>query len=938
MKKTIFYITLIIIVLFSGCAQIGTLSGGEKDTIPPKFIRSNPPEQGLNFSENKITLTFDEFFVLDNLKSVFLSSPPLLKKPDFKIKRKSLVIKLNEKLKDTTTYTFLFGNAIKDYHAGNKMNDFRFVFSTGKKLDTLEISGRIIDAKTHEAREGFLVMLYKNYNDSTPIKEKPYYIAKTDTSGRFKINFIKSGKYRIFGLKDNDANFNFNLPTEKIAFIDSFIVPKVKTETKIDSLKAGTVLHTGENDATGDTLKNDTVIVSHKNIYTPDNILLFSFTEDKQVQYLVNTERNKKGMCVFQYSKDTKNLKIQGLDFNLNSENSFSEKQDSGKTAVIWLKDKNLFLKDTLRFKISYFNIDSVGNSISEQDTVTLSFNQKADTLKTPIVFVDKDDEIDYFKDFEIETETPISTADTNRIKLYKLLDTLVADTKKQELLQYYRPAPDTLVFALRRPFVHTFYIKPLNFDTVSAWFSKISSKNDTLFKYKITEKSIYKKDTLKIVLHYDNAFFKGQIQHLSDTLKLPLLKQNLISAARPAPDTLIFNFRKNFSPETNVSFAEENSKNWYRQIKTDNKKQLILKITDKNRIEEDTLMLKIRTKDYDDTKGDKIWFEYLKNLVFVHKRQKITKVSRPQKKQINIVFSKPLIADIHISTTDSLSKSDFFQMTYNKSKDTVGCTILNPEISARDTLKLIVFYPEKIKHKQINRSDTLSLIYKKKRRKHKRHFKETTTENKQKTVQKDETGKKEVVSIEILTNYALLKDSVNERFLHIKKTWEEGGSYVLKLDSSALKDYYGNFSKPKNFKFKVRKKDDYGKIILTVSGIKMISNKNFYNLNDTVSIDSVKNSVLPKGQLIVKLYDKENNLLKTEYLKKDTILTYDNIISGSYHAELIYDKNENKIWDTGNYLKNIQPERIIYYPDDIIVKPGWDNSVDIKIKAQKYN
>ncbi len=938
MKNLTYYITLLIIVLFSACAQIGTLTGGEKDTDPPKFVKSNPAERGLTFSEDKITITFDEFFVLDNLKSVFLSSPPLIEKPDFNIKRKSLIVKLHEILKDTTTYTFLFGDAIKDYHAGNKMSDFRFVFSTGDKLDTMEVSGRIIDAKTHKGQADMLVMLYNNYKDSSPITEKPYYIAKTDTSGKFNINFIKPDKYRIFALKDNDANLNFNLPSEKIAFIDSFIIPKVIKETKTDSIKAGTILHITENDTIGDTLRNDTVIITHNYKYSPKNILLFSFTEDYQSQYLVNTERNSKGQCFFQYNKNTENLKVTGLGFNLNSSNSYTERQDSGRAVTVWLKDKNLFQKDTVRFKLSYFNKDSLGNSVLEQDTAVLSYNFDADTLKKQVLFFDSKEEIDSLKDFEIETETPLLSTDTNHIKLFELFDTLVTDTKKQALIKHFRPAPNTLIFGLRRPFVRTFYLEALNFDTVPEWYSKTKSQNDTLLTCEITQNEISQKDSLKFILHYDNAYFKGQIQHFSDTLTLPLLKQNLISAARPSPDTLIFNFKKQISPETSVGFADNNTENWYTQVNSENQNQLILKITDKDCIEEDTLMLKIRTPDFDNTQGEKIYFEYLKNVVFKHKHQKINKALRPEKNQISLIFNKPLDDDINMLTTDSLIKTPAFKFKYNKTKDTVNCEILNQRFYSNDTVSVIVSYKERIKQKNIEHVDTLSLIYKKKRRKHQRHYKEKTTAGKKEPNQESNAEKKEKVSIEILTDYTTFPDSVNKRKIHIKHKWKGGVSYVLKLDSFALEDYYGDFSPVKEFKFKVRSKDDYGRIILNISNIKKISDTDFYTLNDTISVDSVSYSVLPKGQLLLNLYDKDNTLLKTEFLKKDTILTYENILSGNYHIELIYDENENKTWDTGNYLKNRQPERIFYYPDDIIVKPNWDNSVDIKIKAQKYN
>ncbi len=931
MKKFASYGILILIIFISACAQIGTLTGGEKDTIPPKFVKSIPPEQGKNFKGDKISIMFDEFFVLDNLNAVFLSSPPLLKKPDFKIKRKTLLIKLHEALKDTTTYTFLFGNAIKDYHEGNKIHDFRFVFSTGNTIDTMEVSGVVIDAKTHKKQADLLVMLYYNHTDSVPIKEKPYYIAKTDTSGKFNINFIKPGKYKIFALKDNDANLNFNLPQEKIAFIDSFIIPKIKTETKIDSFKAGSVLHFGDDDAKGDTLKKDTVIITKKYIYTPDNIILFAFTEDNLSQYLINSERPVKEKCVFLFNKTTENVKISGLNFTLNPKNSFVEKQDSGKSIIVWLNDKNLFGKDTVRFTFSYFNKDSVGNLFSQTDTTALIFNNNADTIIHRISVSDSESDVDFFKDFTIETETPILKADTSKIKLFMLFDTLVSDTKKQELLKSYRPTPDTLIFSLKRPFVNRFYIEALNFDTVPQWSVKNYSDKRKKLICKIKNKTISQKDTLKIILHYDNAFFRGQIQKFSDTLNLPLYKQNLISALRTTADTLTFNFKKKISANTTVELTENNPENWYRRIKSSDNKKLVLKIINKNLIEEDTLMLKIRTLDYDNTAGDKIYFEYLKNVIFKHKRQKLNKIHRLQKNKFYLIFNKPLVSDVKIKTLDSVKDIHPFIINYNTKKDTLNCEITDKNFINNDTLNVIILYKEKYKRGIINHADTLNLIYKKPRRKHRRHFTENQTKKGTETQDKTTTENTKSVSLKLPVKYTLIKDSVSERKYHIKYNRKEGSSYILKLDTFAFENYQNEFSEFKEFKFKVRTKDDYGNIILNISQIKAFGDKNFYTKSDTTSVDSAAYSVLPEGQVILNLYDKDNNLLKTEYLTQDTIITYNNIVAGNYHLEMIWDKNNNKKYDTGNYLKHKQPERIIYYPNDIIIKPKWDNSVDIK-------
>ncbi len=932
-KKT--QISLLILLFFAGsCAQVGSLSGGEKDTDSPVLKSSNPSFAGTNFNDNKIILTFNEFFVLDNLNSVFLSSPPLEEKPDFNIKKKSLIIKLHEKLKDSTTYTFLFGDAIKDYHEGNKIIDFKFVFSTGNKIDTLEAGGKLIDAVTHTPQKDFYIMLYEHLGDSVPLKEKPYYIAKTDSAGTFKTDYIKPGKYKIFALKDNDANLIFNLPDEKIAFIDSFIVPEVKTETKIDSLKAGTVLHKGNEDTAGDTLQKDTVIITQKYLYSPQNILLFAFTEDNTDQYLMNAEREKPGKCIFQYSKEIKNMTFSSPEFPLKKDDYYTEKQDTGKTVILWLKNKDVFNKDSLTFISSYFNKDSLGNKKPENDTILLTYNFAKDTLKHQVKLSGTENkEIDLNNPFTFETETPVRIIDTNKIKLFELIDTLVDDPREQKLLNYSRPAPDTLLFQIKRPFAKRFYPKALNFDSIPNWYTPYFSQNNTSLTCVINKKEISEKDTLKINLKYDNHYFRGQIQQFSDTLTLPLLKQKLLTLKRPAPDTLIFEFIKKISSQTEVNPANENKVNWYRKIPSPDNKKLILKITDKYLNEEDTLLLKIRTFDYDNSEGNKIWFEYIKPAVFKFKEQKITKAKRTKKNRFILSFNKPLISDIKI-TDFRLKDKNAFDINYNNTKDSVKVFILNPELIKNDTLKIGVSYKDKRKHKIIEKSDTLTLIYKKQRRKHTRH--KTTNKQSKKTNNSDSKLIGDTITIEIPKSFIIKKDSVNERKLNIFSNYKKGFKYVLKTDSFAFEDYYGNFSEFKKFKFKIRTENDYGNIILNISNIKRISDENFYFQSDSLNIDSAKYSVLKKGQLILKLYDEKNNLVKEEFLKKDTVITYKNIISGTYHLEMIYDINENKQRDTGKYLKHLQPERTFYYPDDIIIKPGWDNEVNIKFNPKK--
>ncbi len=224
---TFFYSVFISLYFFYGCATQSVPTGGDKDLTPPKVIASNPANQSVNFKGKTISLTFNEFVSLSEPQSKVIISPPLSKKPDYNLKGKSVVIDLNDSLKKNTTYTINFGTSIADITENNTLSNYHFAFSTGPVIDSLGIIGTVVNAYTQIPEKEVFVMLYKNTPDSTPIKEKPYYLSKTDVNGNFILSNLAGGKYKLFVLKDADADYLFNQPNEAIAFQKNLIDPTV---------------------------------------------------------------------------------------------------------------------------------------------------------------------------------------------------------------------------------------------------------------------------------------------------------------------------------------------------------------------------------------------------------------------------------------------------------------------------------------------------------------------------------------------------------------------------------------------------------------------------------------------------------------------------------------------------------------------------------------
>jgi len=214
MRITQFVALLLLIV---GCATVDVPPGGDIDVTAPQLVRSFPDSAETLVSPSYIKLEFDEYIVLNNLKSNLIISPPLRKSFDVKQKGKSLTLELNEYLSENTTYQFYFGNTVKDLNEGNETKDLRLIFSTGSFLDSSTLAGHILDAYTKEPQEGVKVFLFSNPGDSCLYKETPEYVTVTNKTGRFVFQNIKNKEYSVFGVKDENNNNRLD-PQEDVAF------------------------------------------------------------------------------------------------------------------------------------------------------------------------------------------------------------------------------------------------------------------------------------------------------------------------------------------------------------------------------------------------------------------------------------------------------------------------------------------------------------------------------------------------------------------------------------------------------------------------------------------------------------------------------------------------------------------------------------------------
>lgn len=238
----LFVLALLISLSFIRCANMQTPTGGPKDSIPPVILNELPVNLTRNFKQKEIVLTFDEYIKLNNQHKEFSISPDLDKQPEYRVKKKDLIITLPDSLEENTTYTINFGKGLVDYNESNPIVNYNYVFSTGPELDSLSIAGSVQNAytKTFDPKQDLdvRVLLIPNNQDSIFGKRKANIFTSVDSTGNFTFKNLREDTYRIYALKEENNDRIYNQPNELIGFLsDSIVLTQNIQEIKIEYSK-----------------------------------------------------------------------------------------------------------------------------------------------------------------------------------------------------------------------------------------------------------------------------------------------------------------------------------------------------------------------------------------------------------------------------------------------------------------------------------------------------------------------------------------------------------------------------------------------------------------------------------------------------------------------------------------------------------------------------
>ena len=353
---------VMLFLLLAGCASIGNPDGGPYDETPPQIVQAAPEDKTVNNDKRKISILFNEYIKMENASEKVVVSPPQTEMPNIRAVGKRVKIDLFDSLQANTTYTIDFSDAIVDNNEGNPLGKYTYSFSTGEIIDTMEVSGTVLNAENLEPVKGILVGLHSadtTFHDSLFTTRPFLRVARTNGSGQFTIKGVKKGNYRAYALQDMDGNYRFSQKSETVAFDTTTITTSQRPDLRPDTVWRA--------DSTIEKIRMVPYI--H---YLPDNIVLRAFLESGQDKHLLKTERKTPESFTLFFTAPQDSLpRIEGFGFDADRV-LLPEPSLHNDTITYWITDTLVSYPDTIRFSLTYPDTDTLGIDQPKTDTLEL--------------------------------------------------------------------------------------------------------------------------------------------------------------------------------------------------------------------------------------------------------------------------------------------------------------------------------------------------------------------------------------------------------------------------------------------------------------------------------------------------------------------------------------------------------------------------------------
>lgn len=328
------------------------------------MMATNPAQGSTGFRGREAQLLMDELVNVKDAFTLVTVSPPDASAPKVISSGRRVIVTWDDTLRSNTTYTVDFGTAIVDVNEGNPLGNYSLSFSTGETIDTLRISGMVLDAATLEPQNGVLVGVHRAEAPDTALRTLRFERAtKTDEYGRFTLRGLRPVPYILYALADLNNDYRWDNPAEHMAFYPQPITPYCEEMTVTDSIynmKTGTV---------------DSVMERAATRFLPNDLLLSLYDPGYKSQYLVKNERPDSTRLSFIFNAPASALpSIRMLNFEERDDWYVPEYSEHNDTVSFWLTDRRLIAADTLRVALTYDRTIPNSQALeSGTDTLTLT-------------------------------------------------------------------------------------------------------------------------------------------------------------------------------------------------------------------------------------------------------------------------------------------------------------------------------------------------------------------------------------------------------------------------------------------------------------------------------------------------------------------------------------------------------------------------------------
>lgn len=422
----LFLLTLLA-ALGHSCANMAAPTGGAYDVDPPVVKRATPDFNSVNTSPSRIEIEFDENIKIEKPNEKVIVTPPQKIMPVIRSIGRRAVVELKDTLLPNTTYIIDFTDAIVDNNEANPLENFVYSFSTGDRIDTLSISGKVLNAQDLEPVTGAYVGIHSNHHDTAFTHISFERISRTDSRGNFAVRGMAPGKYRVFALNDLNRDYKYDNPQESVAFLDSIVIPSTMPDVRQDTIFR-------------DSLTIDTILTVQYTRFLPDDLLLRSFLSDFQRQYLQKHERPEAHRINLFFASPTQrptffltNPEVRGDDWYV------AERSAKNDTLMLWVTDSLIYQRDSLQMQINYIRTDSLNQNYIATDTLNFNMRrsrgrdkketEKEDGEGESIRFLGINSNVqstfELFNPVRIEFEQPVTAFDSSYVQLLTEVDSL---------------------------------------------------------------------------------------------------------------------------------------------------------------------------------------------------------------------------------------------------------------------------------------------------------------------------------------------------------------------------------------------------------------------------------------------------------------------------------------------------------------------------------